>query len=49
MIRLLRSWFRRRPVTVRTYRVRKTDAWKARIETHARLAREMGRDNPVRG
>lgn len=48
MIRYLRRYFRR-PVTVRTYRVKRTDAARLRIETHARLARELGRANPVRG
>jgi len=52
MIRLLRyitRVFRRRPVVVNTYKVRRSNAEQKRRETTAQLAREMGMPNPLRG
>lgn len=48
VIRFLRSLFRRRPITVNNFKVIKTDLQKVHFYKHAQLAREMGRENPVR-
>jgi len=53
MIRALARYFTRltdrRPVVVNHYKVKETDLQKARRETTAQLARELGRPNPLRG
>lgn len=47
MIRWLRSLFRRRPIVVQTFHVKRTDLQQLREKTHAQLARELGM--PFRG
>lgn len=52
MTRLLRSLtrlFSRREVVVTHYKVRKTDHEQKKRETTARLARELGKTNPLGG
>lgn len=46
-MKFLSRIFKRKPVTIQTYRVKKTDAEKKRYEMTARLAKELGRANPL--
>lgn len=45
MLKYLKSLFRRKPVVVNTYTVRKTDLQKLREEKHKQLRREMARED----
>lgn len=47
MIQIIKRLFRRKPVVVNTYRVKKTDFQQERAKKCAELAREMGRQWPA--